>query len=136
MGLACHTVQQCIGLLREALPALQAVYLFGSEASGHAGDDSDIDLAVLLPKSLPAQRRWELSSQLAEFLGCDVDLIDLRAASTVMQYQVVQYGQRLWSQGLESDEFELFVLSEYWDLAIRRRDLIRDIQQRGSVYGR
>lgn len=122
--------------LREALPSLQAVYLFGSQARGEATTISDVDLAVLLPTPLPAHRGWLLSSELADRLETGVDLIDLRQASTILQHQVITEGRRLWSRGLESDEFELMVQSEYWDLCIQREPLIADIKQRGSIYGR
>jgi predicted nucleotidyltransferase len=122
--------------LKTALPSLQAVYLFGSQASEEATETSDVDVAVLLPAPLAAEQRWRLASELADRLGRDVDLIDLRQASTVLQHQVVVEGKRLWSHGLDSDEFELMVQSEYWDLAIQRQHLIADIKQRGSVHGR
>ncbi|MFI3180643.1 MAG: nucleotidyltransferase domain-containing protein, partial [Methylococcales bacterium] len=72
---------------------------------------------------------------LAEIAGCDVDLLDMRAASTVMQYQILQTGRRLWANKLEADLFECFVLSEklYFDQA--RAGLLDDIQKRGTVYG-
>ncbi|WP_372610503.1 nucleotidyltransferase domain-containing protein [Halomonas sp.] len=122
--------------LKAALPAMQAVYLFGSQATGEATPTSDVDLAVLLPAPLPPEQRWSLSNELADSLGADVDLIDLRQASTVLQHQVVVEGQRLWHRGLDSDEFELMVQSEYWDLAIQRQQLIADIKQRGRIHGR
>ncbi|WP_322558234.1 type VII toxin-antitoxin system MntA family adenylyltransferase antitoxin [Halomonas sp.] len=122
--------------LAATLPSLQAIYLFGSQATGEATAASDIDLAVLLASPLPLEQRWQLSGELADRLGADVDLIDLRQASTVLQHQVVTTGQRLWHRGLDSDEFELIVQSEYWDLAIQRRPLIADIKQRGRVHGR
>jgi hypothetical protein len=55
---------------------------------------------------------WELAGDLAERIGCEVDLLDLRAASTVMQYQTVTTGRRLWAQDTQADLFECFVLSE------------------------
>ena len=73
---------------------------------------------------------------LAERLGRDVDLVDLRAASTVMRHQVLAQGQRLWSAGTEADLFELSTFSEYWDLAIQRRELLADIERRGSIHAR
>lgn len=122
--------------LAATLPALQAVYLFGSQATGEATQESDVDLALLLAAPLPPEQRWQLSGDLADRLGKEVDLIDLRRASTVFQHQVVTTGERLWHRGSDSDEFELTVQSEYWDLAIQRRALIADIKQRGSVHGR
>ncbi|MGM0914201.1 MAG: type VII toxin-antitoxin system MntA family adenylyltransferase antitoxin [Pseudomonadota bacterium] len=125
-----------IEYLREALPELQAIYLFGSQATGHATEQSDADIAILLPKSLSAARRWALAGELAERLNREVDLVDLRQASTVFQQQVLSEGRRLWACGSEADEFELMVQSEYWDLAIQRQGLIDEIKRRGSVHGR
>jgi predicted nucleotidyltransferase len=122
--------------LRERLPSLQAVYLFGSQASGEAGAASDVDLAVLLPAPLSPIRRWELAEELADLLQRDVDLVDLRDASTVLRHQVLEQNTRLWSGGIEADEFELAAFSEYWDLAIQRRELLADIKRRGSIHGR
>ena len=129
-------MQAVTEILCEALPSLQALYLFGSQATGEATAGSDVDLAVLLPDPLTAEQRWELGNTLADRLGKTVDLIDLRQASTVMQQQVVTKGLRLWQRGYASDDFELTVQSEYWDLAIQRRELMADIRQRGSIYGR
>lgn len=122
--------------LTAALPTLQAVYLFGSQATGETTSSSDVDLALLLLPPLTPEQRWQLSGELADRLRTDVDLIDLRQASTTLQHQVVTEGQRLWHRGLDSDEFELMVQSEYWDLAIQNRELIADIKQRGNIYGR
>jgi uncharacterized protein len=122
--------------LMSTLDELQAIYLFGSQATGAATPSSDVDLALLLPTPLTAEQRWKLGAELADRLRTDVDLIDLRQASTSLQYQVVSEGRRLWHCGIDSDEFELTVLSEYWDLTIQRRELIEEIKQRGSVYGR
>ena len=57
--------------------------------------------------------RWDVA-QLAIALGCDVDLLDLRAG-TVMQYQVITTGQCLWAQQPAAGLFECFVLSEKLD---------------------
>ena len=81
--------------LRRHLPALLAVYGFGSRVQGTAGADSDLDLAVLVAGRADVLQLWSLSGDLADLAGCPVDLIDLRAASTVMQYQVITTGQ-LW----------------------------------------
>jgi uncharacterized protein len=79
---------------------------------------------------------WDVSAQLADRLGCEVDLLDLRAASTVMQYQVLQTGRRLWGDALQAGLFECYVLSEKLALDEARAPLLRDIERRGSVYDR
>lgn len=122
--------------LKQRLPDLQAAYLFGSQASGDAGPQSDLDLAILLPRSADPVLIWDLSGELADLAGVPVDLVDLRAASTVMQYQVITTGQRLWAQALVAGLFECFVLSEKTALDTARSGLLADIQRDGHVYAR
>ena len=55
---------------------------------------------------------FNLSSDLAELAGCDVDLVDLRAASTVMQHQIIQTGVRWWAKDHQADLFEIYVCKE------------------------
>ncbi|MBK6846165.1 MAG: nucleotidyltransferase domain-containing protein [Proteobacteria bacterium] len=129
-------VAQTDAWLSTRLPDLQALYLFGSTAAGHDQRDSDLDLAVLLPRPLTALARWELEQGLAHALGRDVDLVDLRGASTVMRVQVVAYGRLL----IDRDPpiralFEALALSDYARLNEERRAILRDVQLRGSVYG-
>ena len=127
--------QAAISSIRTAFPNTLAIYLFGSHANGTANSDSDLDLAVLVAGYAEPLQLWDISNNLAEIAGCDVDLLDMRAASTVMQYQILQTGRRLWANKLEADLFECFVLSEklYFDQA--RAGLLDDIQKRGTVYG-
>lgn len=123
-------------LLRNELPNLMGVYLFGSQAQKIAGPDSDLDLAVLVGGYVEPLRLWELSNTLANQLAIEVDLVDLRAASTVMQFQILTTGKRLWRCGPETDHFELFVLSEKFDMDIWRKPLIDQIQRQGHIHGR
>lgn len=127
--------QAAISSIRTAFPNTLAIYLFGSRANGTANSDSDLDLAILVAGYAEPLQLWDISNDLAEIAGCDVDLLDMRAASTVMQYQILQTGRCLWANKLESDLFECFVLSEklYFDQS--RAGLLDDIQKRGTVYG-
>src|SRR5471032_341665 len=126
--------QGIVALLRQCLPTLLAVYLFGSHAQGTADDDSDIDIAVLVEGKLDPVQAWELAQTLAVRAGCDVDLLDLRACSTVMQYQVVTTGRRLWSGDGQAALCECFVLSEKMEFDLARSALLLEIQLEGSVY--
>ena len=76
------------------------------------------------------------SQQLANVLGCDVDLLDLRAVSTVMQYQIITTGKVLWAKDAQAAIFESFILSEKTALDEARAGIIIDIQRKGTVYGR
>lgn len=117
-------------------PDLFSIYAFGSQVQGTAGPESDLDLAILVPGYVSPQLLWERSGTLADLAGCPVDLIDLRAASTVMQYQVITTGRVLWSVGLNAGLFESYVLSEKLELDIARAGLLADIARDGRVYAR
>jgi len=69
-------------------------------------------------------------------VGCAVDLLDLRAASSVMQAQILNHGQRLWAKDFSADLFEAAMLNEKLHFDAARAGLVRDVLQRGSVYGR
>ena len=123
-------------LLRERVPDLLAVYAFGSQLQGTAGPDSDLDLAVLVAGYADPLHLWPLAGALADVAGCGVDLLDLRAASTVMQHQIIITGQRWWQKDAQAALFEAAMLSEKTELDTARAGLLADIQQRGAVYGR
>ena len=125
-----------MAMLRQAFPKLLAVYAFGSHVQGSWRPDSDVDLAVLVGGYAEPQQLWDEAGVLAERLGYPVDLLDLRAASTVMQHQVLIRGRRLWAQEPDASLFECFVMSEKNRLDVARHALLTDIGQRGSVYGR
>ncbi|MDH0431647.1 nucleotidyltransferase domain-containing protein [Comamonas aquatica] len=122
--------------LKEAVPSLSAVYAFGSQVSGEAGPESDLDVALMSDESLAAEALWGLSSRLAGIVGCHVDLLDLRSASTVMQYRIVTTGQRLWARDEQAALYETFILSQKTALDEARAGLLDDIQKTGAVYGR
>ena len=123
-------------ILRDRVPGMLALYAFGSRIQGTAGPDSDLDLAVLVAGYADPQTLWELAGELEDMTGCPVDLLDLRAASTVMQYQVITTGQRWWRSDVRADLFEAAVLSEKTELDTARAGLLADIGQRGSIHGR
>ncbi|MBN9338732.1 MAG: DNA polymerase subunit beta [Comamonadaceae bacterium SCN 68-20] len=123
-------------LLQAQVPGLLAIYAFGSRVQGTAGPDSDLDLAVLVAGYADPVRLWQLAGDLAGVAGCPVDLLDLRAASTVMQYQVITTGQRWWARDAQAALFESAILSEKTALDTARAGLLADIRERGSVYGR
>lgn len=122
--------------LKEAVPSLSAVYVFGSQVTGHATAESDLDVALLADDDLSAETLWELSSDLAGLVQCDVDLLDLRVASTVMQYRIITTGKRLWAKDSQAALYESFILSQKTALDEARAGLLQDIQTTGTVYGR
>ena len=124
-----------LAALQARFPGLLALYLYGSAARGEDGPHSDVDLAVLLPGKADPVALWEAGNELALRLARDVDLVDLRAASTVMQYQIITTGQRLWTRDAQALQYESFILSAKTALDEARAGLLADITSTGRVYG-
>jgi predicted nucleotidyltransferase len=122
--------------VRAKIPNLMALYVFGSQAQSTPRQDSDLDLAVLAPGYIDPSLLWSLSNDIANLVNCEVDLLDLRAASTVMQYQVISTGKTVWDIGLQAHLFEVYVLSEKLALDEAREPLLRTITAEGHVYAR
>ena len=117
--------QQLIAHLRNQVPGIMAVYAFGSRVAGSANVDSDLDIAILREGMLDPLLLFRLSGELADLAGCPVDLIDLRAASTVMQYQILMHGERWWSSDHRAGSYEATLLN------LKLADIIRE----GKVHG-
>lgn len=123
-------------LLLDRLPSLLAIYAFGSRIEGTAGPASDLDLAILVAGYADPLQLWELAGELADLAGCPVDLLDFRAASTVMQYRILSTGERWWAADSRADLYEAGVLSDKTELDAARADLLADVQREGRIYGR
>jgi predicted nucleotidyltransferase len=123
-------------LLQGRFPELLALYAFGSRVTGGATAESDLDLAILVDGRVDLLSLFHLAGELSEIVNCDVDLVDFRTASTVMQYQIITTGERWWKKDFRADLYEAMVLNQKTSLDEARAGLIDDIMQRGSVYGR
>lgn len=121
--------------IRQSIPDLIALYRFGSQAKGTARPSSDVDLAVLARDPITNMSRFELAQELAVHLHRDVDLVDLRTASTVMRMQVISTGECIFSASDRlRGEFEDLVYSIYARLNEERREILNDVRARGSIY--
>ncbi|HRF43113.1 MAG TPA: nucleotidyltransferase domain-containing protein [Candidatus Competibacteraceae bacterium] len=126
--------QRIVDRILRAMPEIWAIYRFGSAGTPYERGDSDIDLALLLPKPVDNLARWELAQNLARQLKRDVDLVDLQSASTVLRHQVFHHGQRIYcADWFSSEEFESRALSDYVRLNEARRGILQDIHARGRI---
>ena len=122
-------------IIRSRVPDPIAVYVFGSTAAGAVHESSDLDLAVLPREPLTPGARWDLQQELAAALRSDVDLVDLRSASTVMRFQVVTTGELIHDgDPRERAEFEMLALSMYARLNEERREILEQVRREGRVY--
>lgn len=128
-----------IDFTRNTIEHLRAVWLFGSYANNCHDALSDMDIAILTDWTSPqisAVTLWDVSQNLACILNKDVDIVDMHRASTVMQYQIVVYGKRIFGYGLDIDLYECGVLRKKIALDELRAGFLSDILARGSVYAR
>jgi len=110
------------------------VYLFGSQATGQAGAQSDYDLAMLFDCKVTPDDRYLLAHQLTELLDADVDLVDLARVPVELVYNVIATGQILYEKDRRTRvAFEARALGLYFDqlpiLRAERRALLEETQE-------
>lgn len=134
------TDQTIVAPILAVYPETQVIYRFGSAGSDYERPDSDIDLALLLPpaeaKKAGSLALSALHLELESSLGKAVDLINIRAAATVFQKEIVMGGERIYcSDPGIADEFEMLVLSLYVKLNEERAEILAEGLRSGRFYG-
>jgi predicted nucleotidyltransferase len=97
--------------LRESVPDLELVVLFGSTATGRARPSSDLDLAVLCEG--PADLDALYMALAGRFRTDRLDLVDLRRAGPILAFQVARAGLVLFERSAG-------VFRQFQSLASRR----------------
>ncbi|MBI4357370.1 MAG: nucleotidyltransferase domain-containing protein [Gammaproteobacteria bacterium] len=77
-------------IIQKRVPSLVAIYWFGSTRNGCANRESDIDLALLGKKKFPLPVLYKIKQVLERASPLPVDLLDLRALPTVVQFEIIQ----------------------------------------------
>lgn len=125
-----------IQIVLEHYPDTQAIYMFGTHGTEDEWEDSDVDLALLLP-SVEAQQAGNLYvtnlyTELEKRLRKDVDLINLRLASTVFQKEIVAADRRIYcADEYAADEFEMLTFSYYQKLNEERAGILDAAKRSG-----
>lgn len=110
--------------------------LFGSSVKGYFREDSDIDIAFISLQEVNSYDLYLLAQALVTEVGREVDLVDLRQASTVFKAQILGSGHVIYSNDPEKlAEFQIRTFKEYALLNEERAEILRNISARGSVYG-
>ena len=120
--------------LKDQIPGLIAIYIFGSMADNSSTPESDIDIAFLTFQKVSAVEKWKIQEELASILNFDVDLVDLKDASVVLRSEIIENGIRIFTgNAYECDNFEVTTYSMYADLNESRIDILNDFKEK---YGR
>lgn len=129
---ALHAV---VALIRQYLPDVEAIHLFGSATGPAMRADSDVDLAVLGPHPVPAELRGDLEYRCAGVLRAEADLVDLRVAPLALQAAILAEGQLLYAAHPgELAFFENMILSRYCAFNEERRPFFDVVLSRGSIH--
>lgn len=128
--------QLIIDTLKQEIPELQAIYIFGSQSDGSATSKSDIDIAYLSTKTLTNVERWEVSQKLASLLSMDIDLLELSTTNTIFRYQILSTAERIYGHGYEVESFETLAYSFYLRFKEERQPIVDAIMENKSVFGK
>lgn len=129
-------LEKAVALLKDKLNPI-IIYMFGSAARDELRQDSDIDIAYLSDIHITPYENFMLAQELADIFKRDVDLINLKDASTVFKAQVVGKGKKLYCRDETARMyFEMRAFKEYALLNEEREAIMKNIEKRGSVYGR
>ena len=125
-------------------PEIEFLYLFGSHGRGRPGPLSDVDLAVHLDDSIPAdsylQTSMDLMGEFSQLLQTDeVDVVILNRAPLSLQYHIVFEGRLLYERHrLKRILFETRVIDLFLDtepLRATSRDYLKAQIKRGAFVG-
>ncbi len=115
---------------------LLAIYIFGSSITEYETKTSDVDIAIMCKTKIDKLVLWEVAQTIASKIKKDVDLLDLKSVSTVMQMQVITTGKRIYcADKMTVEKYEDFIFSSYVHLNEARKGILEDIKARGSIYG-
>lgn len=78
---------------------LEVVIVHGSQVSGKARADSDVDIAVLYDAPMSLEQRFSLLARLEKVLGEPVDLVDLFSLHGTILKKILTKGRVLLGRG-------------------------------------
>jgi predicted nucleotidyltransferase len=116
---------------------VDVIYFFGSSVKNTMREDSDIDIAFLSEKSVDPFDLFLLSQKLADLVGREVDLIDIKKATTVFQTQIISTGIVIYSRDEKKRAiFEMITYKSYARLNEEREEILDKIKESGSIYAK
>lgn len=120
----------------EKYPGIQAVYLFGSVASGDTRATSDIDLGVVPRDSSVRGEKLNILAYLTKGGFDNVDLVFLDTKDIVIRFEAVRHNRLVYcSPGYDAGSFFSLTLRQYFDflpyLKIQREAYKKRVLQHG-----
>lgn len=113
-------------------PEIQAVYVFGSVATGKVKAGSDLDLGIVPKTPSLHERKLDILTDLARLGFCEVDLVFLDVEDIVLRFEIVKHNKVIYqTSDFERGEYYSRILRQYFDflpyLKVQREALKRRI---------
>ena len=134
-----ESVRRLVDQIRADFPSMQALYHYGSTATGGENASSDLDLGLLLPHA-EAARHGTLALSDTRFAleaetGRSVDLVNLRRVSIVLQKEIIATGRLIHTADRHAvEEYEMLVLSRYGKLNEERAEILKEFASSKRAY--
>lgn len=97
-------------------PGIQAVYLFGSSATGVTHLESDLDLAVVPGNNQVRNQKLDILTDLARMGFDNVDLVFLDTDDIVLKYEAVKHNHLIYqTENFDHGEMYSKVVRQYLD---------------------
>jgi predicted nucleotidyltransferase len=114
---------------------VDAVYLFGSIASGRAETTSDIDIAILLKPEVnpykPVDIQLKVMSDLGMLLKNQVDVVLLGDADPILEHQIRKHGKILIDKSpINRIAYEINARKKYFDFIYRHDNYMETLKNR------
>ncbi len=116
--------------------AISAFYIFGSYARGKVKPLSDIDIAVLLKKSVPVKEYWQykidlLTTATRILQTEEIDFVVLNEAPYELAFQALKKGKLVFCKSLrEKQEFQEKTVMCYLDTQHLRDEIFFHLKER------
>ncbi|MCB0507777.1 MAG: nucleotidyltransferase domain-containing protein [Chitinophagales bacterium] len=113
---------------------VKAIYLYGSIITEYYNVESDIDIAVLFNQKKSAMQVFDVQVKLSSIFDRDIDLVQLDTVSTVLQFQVIQTGKRIFCKDEKfCNKYESQIFCDYVELNELRKPYLDEISKTGKV---
>jgi predicted nucleotidyltransferase len=117
-------------------PDVQAVYLFGSVASGKANSQSDIDLAIVPRDSSLRDKKLDILADLTRNGFNNVDIVFLDIRDIVVRFEAIRQNRLIYcAPNFDAGSFFSLTIRQYFDflpyLKIQREAYKHRILQHG-----
>jgi predicted nucleotidyltransferase len=124
MQLTRDQINSIISFLQSKMK-LRLLIVYGSYASGHATEKSDIDLAFLADDEIDSFKLWyDISQELALLMHVEsIDLVDMKTIDTVFRFIIVSTGQVIFQDG-DFDVYLDLAYTQYLQLNDDRREIL------------